>query len=356
MALDVQIKKKLGNFHLDIKMENISGKLGILGASGCGKSMTLKCIAGIEKPDEGKILLNDRVLFDSKKRINLKPQVRNVGYLFQNYALFPNMTVSENIGIGIQEKNKEKRQEIIARQLKQFHLEGLGDRYPTQLSGGQQQRVALGRIMAYNPDVILLDEPFSALDSFLKEILQEQLIETLQDYHGDILMVTHSRDEVYQFCEKLMCIQNGKSISIGDTQKLFESPVQAEVAKLTGCKNLSKIRKIDEYTLEAIDWKFIFHSKVPISNQISHIGIRAHDLIPHWGEAGENCIPIQIKTTMEFPFEKHLFLETDGGSDIDHQLCWFVAREKWKKIMDKGNGRLPNYLYLPQEAVMLLED
>lgn len=356
MSLDVKIKKNFGSFALDIEMEQISGRLGILGASGSGKSMTLKCIAGIEKPDSGRIVLNDRVLFDSNKRINLKPQARNVGYLFQNYALFPNMTVSENIGAGIREKNKERRREIIEKQLKQFQLDGLGDRYPSQLSGGQQQRVALGRIMAYNPDLIMLDEPFSALDSFLKEILQEQLIETLQEYHGDILMVTHSRDEVYQFCERLMAIQKGKSILIGDTKELFAEPKKAEVAKLTGCKNLSRIRKIDDHTVEALDWKFTFYSEQIVEDRFKYMGIRAHDLKAHWESPKKNCIPLKVKSSIQFPFEQHLFLETEGGSDIDHQLCWFVAREKWQKILDKGNGRLPDYLYLPQHAVMLLEE
>ena len=166
--LKVDIQKELKEFDLEVDFELKKGCLGILGPSGCGKSMTLKSVAGIVDPDNGVVSLKadgETVYFDSSKKINLKPQKRNVGYLFQNYALFPNMTVEENVGIGLPEKDEKRVSEMI----KRFHLEGLEKRYPRQLSGGQQQRVALARIMAYRPDVILLDEPFSAMDTFLKE-------------------------------------------------------------------------------------------------------------------------------------------------------------------------------------------
>ena len=167
--LKVDIQKKLKEFDLDVSFELKKGRLGILGPSGCGKSMTLKSIAGIVDPDEGIVSLKtneETTYFDSDKKINLKPQKRNVGYLFQNYALFPNMTVEENVAVGISKNDDEKE---VSQIIKRFRLEGLEKRYPRQLSGGQQQRVALARIMAYGPDVILLDEPFSAMDTYLKE-------------------------------------------------------------------------------------------------------------------------------------------------------------------------------------------
>ena len=179
--LKVNIQKELKEFDLDVDFELKSKRLGILGPSGCGKSMTLKSIAGIVNPDSGFISLNDTVYFDSSNKTNLKPQKRNVGYLFQNYALFPNMSVEENIAIGLgKDCDKNHLSEII----KRFHLNGLEKRYPRQLSGGQQQRVALARIMAYGPDVILLDEPFSAMDTFLKEQLRLELVNSLEDFDG----------------------------------------------------------------------------------------------------------------------------------------------------------------------------
>ena len=178
MSLQAAIKKRFSGFSLDVSLNTDGGVMGILGASGSGKSMTLKCIAGIETPDEGRIVLNGRVLFDSEKHINLPPQKRKVGYLFQNYALFPNMTVETNIAAGLS-GSKEEKQEAVARMIRLFKLEGLEKRYPSQLSGGQQQRVALARILVYEPDVIMLDEPFSALDYYLKEQLQFQVREVL---------------------------------------------------------------------------------------------------------------------------------------------------------------------------------
>ena len=183
MGIKVDIKKKLGDFTLDIKFESDAARIGILGASGCGKSLTLKSIAGIERPDSGSIQIGEKVLFDSESRINLKPQKRNVGYMFQNYALFPTMTVEQNIAAGHDRGFKEK-DERVADMIERFSLRGLEKHLPGQLSGGQQQRVALARIMAYSPDIIMLDEPYSALDQHLKERLQHEMLSMLEDYRG----------------------------------------------------------------------------------------------------------------------------------------------------------------------------
>ena len=239
--LKVNIQKKLKEFDLDVDFELKQGCLGILGPSGCGKSMTLKFIAGIFNPDNGVVSLDsneETVYFDSNKKINLKPQKRNVGYLFQNYALFPNMTVEENVAAGL---SKDDDINIVSEMIKRFHLEGLEKRYPRQLSGGQQQRVALARILAYNPDVILLDEPFSAMDTFLKEQLRIELVNLLRDFDGFSILVTHDRDEVFQFCDELLILDKGKIIAKGDTHELFENPGKVQVARLTGCKNISKM-------------------------------------------------------------------------------------------------------------------
>ena len=151
--------------------------------------MTLKCIAGIEKPDRGTITLDGRVLFDSEKHINLTPQQRRVGYPFQQYALFPNMTAAQNILCGIRTGSRAVKKETLAALLRTFRLEGLEKKLPAQLSGGQQQRVALARILASEPQAILLDEPFSALDSYLKWELE--LGELLGAFDGPILWVSH---------------------------------------------------------------------------------------------------------------------------------------------------------------------
>ena len=205
--------------------------------------MTLKCIAGIETPDRGKIVLNGRVLFDSGKKINLRVQDRHVGYLFQNYALFPNMTVEKNIAAGFQYRPGQKMSaEEIKKQTADYmellHVTELKSSYPGKLSGGQQQRVALARILASDPEVLMLDEPFSALDAFLKEKLQLELLELLSGYDKDILMVTHSRDEIYRFCEHMLIVEDGRQAGFGIAEEIFKDPGAPAAEELAGCDNI----------------------------------------------------------------------------------------------------------------------
>ncbi|MGX8774214.1 MAG: sulfate/molybdate ABC transporter ATP-binding protein, partial [Bacillota bacterium] len=216
MSISVDIRKKLGDFSLEISFETDSKRIGILGPSGCGKSMTLKSIAGIEKPDSGRISIDDNVLFEQAQKINVRPQKRNVGYMFQNYALFPTMNVVQNIGagLGLAEEGKSER---VREMIERFHLNGLEKHYPGELSGGQQQRVALARIMAYRPDIILLDEPFSALDEHLKERLQHEMMSMLEDYEGQVILVSHSRDEIYRFSDELLIMEDGQVLARGKT-------------------------------------------------------------------------------------------------------------------------------------------
>ena len=166
--LRADISKKLKNFDLDLRFEAEGGCLGILGPSGCGKSMTLKAVAGLVRPDRGQIRRDDRVLFDSGRGIDLPPQKRKVGYLFQHYALFPNMTVAQNIEAGLLRSRQDRsaRRERVEKLIRRFRLEGLENQYPAHISGGQQQRTALARIFASDAKCILLDEPFSAMDSY----------------------------------------------------------------------------------------------------------------------------------------------------------------------------------------------
>ena len=294
MGIKVDIKRKLGEFSLDIHFQTESKRIGILGASGCGKSMTLKSIAGIETPDFGMIQIDDKVLFDSANKVDLKPQKRNVGYMFQNYALFPAMTVAQNVGAGLS-GDKKKKQEQVEKMIRHFHLEGLEKRLPRELSGGQQQRVALARIMAYEPSVILLDEPFSALDVFLKDRLQQEMMELLSDYDGTVILVSHSRDEIYRFSEELLVIDDGKQICYGDTKEIFDHPKKVEAARLTGCKNIVPAERLDAHYVRIPDWGTCLHLKQMIDVDITHIGLRAHEFIPVWGEREDNCIPVKVK-------------------------------------------------------------
>ena len=209
--LEVQIYKKLAEFDLDVSFQVNDNILGLMGASGSGKSMTLKCIAGIETPDQGRIVLNNRVLFDSEKKINVPIQKRNVGYMFQSYALFTNMNVYENISVGLRARKVKDVDIVVQKVMQQFRIFELASRYPKQLSGGQRQRVALARLMAYEPDVLLLDEPFSALDEDLKEDLLQELKSELQ-ISKPVIFVSHDKEEVNYLCDLKYKIKQGEII------------------------------------------------------------------------------------------------------------------------------------------------
>ncbi|MFA6940856.1 MAG: ATP-binding cassette domain-containing protein [Clostridiaceae bacterium] len=314
MSLYIDIKKKIKNFNLDVKFEAGNEVFGVLGSSGCGKSMTLKCIAGIETPDCGKIILDGRTLFDSENKINLIPQKRKIGFLFQNYALFPNMTVEENIAVSLKKRNDKN---IIKDKIKAFYLEGLEKKYPCQLSGGQQQRVALARILVTNPDIILLDEPFSALDSFLKWQLEQEIIETVESFGKTVLFVSHNRDEVYHICNKIGVIENGYMEETRDKKSLFADPKTLSAALLTGCKNISKVRRLSDNNIEAIDWGVSFKMTREIPENTAYVGIRANDIeiIPGSDDNGI-LIRCNVCRIIESLFSNIFVLEINGKESI----------------------------------------
>ena len=237
MSLCVDIEKKLGAFHLRAQFEAQDGTTALLGASGCGKSVTLKCIAGIMTPDRGRIELGERVLFDSERKIDLPPQQRRVGYLFQQYALFPNMTVEQNILCGIRREHRAEKKALLAEKIRMFRLEGLEKKHPAQLSGGQQQRVALARILSSEPEAILLDEPFSALDSYLKWNLELELADLLAGFPGPVLWVSHDLGECYRNCRSVCVMEDGKTGTVTGMDALLHRPESVSAARLAGCKN-----------------------------------------------------------------------------------------------------------------------
>lgn len=360
-GLYVDIEKKLRDMVLRVKFdtrdtdedgwmgnaEPTGTIVGLLGASGCGKSMTLKCIAGIVKPDRGRIVLNDRVLFDSERHIDVKVQKRRVGYLFQNYALFPGMTVRENIRIAVQ-GDAEKKNRLAEKYLKLLRIEELADSYPTKLSGGQQQRVALARVLASEPDVLMLDEPFSALDYYLKEQLQIELLEALKEFPGVVLMVSHSRDEVYRFCSRIHVLEQGSVVVSGLTREVFQNPKAVAAARLTGCKNIVPVRRINAHQLEIPAWNLSLKLEREIPDWVDCIGIRAHDLIPvTTAEAEEertNVIACNWDKLLEDPFEVTGILQ-EG-------IWWKMSKERWKREL---GGRMPECLRFPEKSILLLQ-
>ena len=374
MALSVHIKKKLKDFELAVDFDMDEGIVGFLGSSGCGKSMTLKCIAGIETPDEGRIVLDDEVLFDKKSGINLSPQKRKVGYLFQNYALFPHMTVKQNIeaGLAASGKSKQEKKEIVERLLEQFHIKELENSYPVRISGGQQQRAALARMMAAEPKFLLLDEPFSALDAYLKEKLMQEMMTYLNQFKKGVIMVSHSRDEVYQMCSDTVIMHQGmiggkvqtETAFTGKTKEIFDNPGTVNAARLTGCKNISRATKTGTHEVYASDWdiKLTFPEQIEIPSNLTHVGIRAHEIHPIVSkdtnlkdmDSNEsiklNTMDCQLERISEAPFEMYLILQNKSGKNTS-PLWWKVTKKEWQEIGE----RVPETVELPAEHIILLK-
>lgn len=281
MALSVDIRKKLGSFHLDVRFEAEQGTpLALLGASGCGKSVTLRCIAGILKPDEGRITLDGTVLYDSAAGIDLPPQRRRVGYLFQQYALFPNMTVRQNIAAAV--PNRQERNVQTVELLRRFRLEEVASQRPWQLSGGQQQRCALARILASAPRAILLDEPFSALDGYLQDQLEVELAQTLEQFSGPVVWVSHDRGEVFRNCPQVCVMDRGTSQPVTSLEALFRSPGTEAAARLSGCQTCVRAvpDRDDVFDIFLPEWGLSLSCGRSVPPETRSVGIRAQYVRP----------------------------------------------------------------------------
>lgn len=339
--LIVDLHKQLSDFTLDLSFNSSDQPLGLLGASGSGKSMTLRCIAGLEKPDRGRIILNGKILFDSERKINVSVRERRVGFLFQNYALFPHLTVAQNIAFGLPKKlsSLQTKQEIESH-LVAIQLEGIGDRYPNELSGGQQQRVALARALASRPNILLLDEPFSALDTYLRDQLEKLLRISLTQYSGVTLFVTHNLEEAYRVCSDLLIIDQGKIISSGTKQEIFEHPTTARAAQITGCKNFSSAVILSSGQLIATDWECTLETIESFSENLGYVGIRAHQFIfPDLEETTtpQNIFPCWLAATSETQHRVTLYLKLNSASTSlrDYHIQAEVFKEKWLKLKER---------------------
>jgi len=286
LTLSVDITRKLPNFTLSVQFQTTDDLISILGASGAGKSLLLQCLAGVETPDSGRIVLGDRILYDSAQGINLPSSQRRIALLFQNYALFPHLTVSENVAFGMQTfdsrrstpQAQQTRQHLTAVQMEHF-----AHYYPHQLSGGQQQRVALARAIASQPQLLLLDEPFSALDTHLRSQLAQQLFERIGQYRGTALLITHSFTEAYR-AKQMIALDQGQAVRQATPQEIFEEPRRRAIAQLTGPINTSPIQLSKDCVYSA-HWQMALHllpstlsqqrSLNRNSNTLS-VGIRPH--------------------------------------------------------------------------------
>lgn len=347
MSLSVSIKKHFPAFTLDVNIEAGNETLGWLGESGCGKSLTMRCIAGIETPDEGKIVVNGKTFFEreagKRPTVNLSPQERKTALLFQNYMLFPNLTVAENVAAGIDRKlPKEERETQVNAELKRFGLDGFDKRYPSQLSGGQQQRVALARMLAAKPDILMLDEPFSALDAHLKGALEQNLAGLFETFHGTILYVSHDIDEALRFCDRIAVIEKGHVMEVSTGNNLVNNPQSAASIKLSGCKNATPARRIDDHRVFLPAWGIEVETDKPVQENLTCMGVRAF-FLEQAKEPGRNTYRVRVVRTSDSRFDRSAlleFLDREPGADkvvdqtenemkyLEQHLFWRIDKLK----------------------------
>ena len=305
--------------------------------------MTLRCIAGISKPDRGRIELDGVVLFDSEKKINLPPQKRNTGFLFQDYALFPNMTVKQNIMTGVKHKTTRERQATAEEMAETFHITAHLNKHPYQLSGGEKQRCALARIFAGSPDILMLDEPFGALDSHLRWALELELAELFKRFNKPVLYVSHNRGEIYRLCDNIVIMNNGKNEACGGKWSVFKNPQTVQAARITGCKNIASAVIMGKQ-VSVPDWGIEFES-LNIPNDTNFIGIRANHIVPAVTAKKDDVaamFPFEIVSEIEDTFT-YILMVRKQGTDLP-AIRWEMPKKKRAELME-----------MPQELAFLHE-
>lgn len=337
MSLTVDIEKQLGKFRLQVSFTVPLGEVtGLLGASGSGKTVTLRCIAGLLTPDAGHIELDGRVLFDHRQGVNLPPQQRKVGYLFQQYALFPHYTVEQNIAVATRDRT------AVEELLRRFQLQEHRHKRPRQLSGGQQQRVALARILAAQPQVLLLDEPFSALDTHLRGEIQGELSRFLEQFSGPCLMVTHSQDEVRRLCHQVCVVHHGASQPMQTTEEFFNHPRTLSACRLMGCPNISSVEHVGNGGTHATAWGL----SVQVPRNAAYVAIQPHHirLVDGPGEHRLFCRCTQVD---QGPFSVTVSLACGDGA-----LQMEVSNSEWQAV-DHAQGV---WIELPPSKLLPLTD
>jgi molybdate transport system permease protein len=354
-VLEVDVNKTYPDFRLSVRLSAARAPLGMLGASGSGKSMTLRSIAGLEKPERGRVVLNHRVLLDTAAGIDVPPAQRRIGIVFQEYALFPHLTVRENIAFGLHGQPSAKQTERVAYWSGMMQIGALLDNYPGELSGGQRQRVALARALAMEPEALLLDEPLSALDPHLRRQMEEQLRDVLNQYHGVAIFVTHDRDEAFRSCENLVVLSNGGVALDGSKYEIFRQPRTVAVAQLTGCKNIAAIVLTGRGRIRIDDWACELQVPADVPDRSVYVGIRAHDVRIVAQPGGDNTFPCWLVDSIDSPFETTLYLrlhEQPGEGERAH-LEVELPRAEWAALSAR---RQPWYAALDAERLLFLEE
>lgn len=339
--------------------------LTLLGPSGCGKTTILRILSGFETPDQGDVSIGGQRMND------VPPERRQVNTVFQNYALFPHMTVRDNVAFGLRMQScpKGEIEGRVLEALRMVHLEQYADRRPHQLSGGQQQRVALARMLAARPGILMLDEPFSALDAHLKSSLEQNLIGLFKEYEGTVLYVSHDIDEAFRFCDRIAVVDSGRIDEIGSNQAIVESPGSLAAIKLSGCKNTTEAAYVDASTVHLPQWGIRVKSARPVPQDVRYFGVRAFFLQRAEGP-GENVFRMRADRVSDSRFERTVmlgFLDAEQTpqrlhdvAEEDETMKFLRTHLQWR--VDKlkvGFEGLPQegdelFIRIPPEAIYLV--
>jgi molybdate transport system ATP-binding protein len=370
VSLEVSIKKRFPDFTLDVSFSAGMQAFGFLGESGCGKTLTLRCIAGIETPDEGRIVVNGTTYFDSEKNIKLSPQQRKTALLFQNYMLFPNLSVLQNIACGIGKSvSKQERDCLAQAELKRFSLVGFEKRYPAQLSGGQQQRVALARMLAARPGILMLDEPFSALDAHLKGVLEQNLVSLFEAFSGPILYISHDIDEALRFCDRIAVVDKGKIVEESSGEDLVNNPQSLAAMKLSGCKNVTPALYLGPHHVRLLEWGIDLSTEKVVPKNVAYLGVRAQyiESAQSLEAKSENVFRVRVRRVSDSRFDRTALLSfkerideaTPEVSDNTDEMKYLHQHLFWRMNKPAGSlEKLPTkdeelFIHIPKDKLYL---
>jgi len=325
----------------------------LFGPSGCGKTTVLRCLAGLEQPEEGRIQFGEETWFDAQQGIFLAPQQRGVGFVFQDYALFPHLSVAGNVGYGLHRLSHAERRKQVDELLTRFDLTQVTRHHPRQLSGGQQQRVALARALARRPRLLLLDEPLSALDAALREALRSELRQWLAACEIPVLLVTHDRTEALALGDELVVMSAGTTVQSGPVLEVFNNPANAEVARIVGIETLQPgciVVVSDGLATLEVGTARLFALPPPGSIRHIYVGIRAEDVIltntSESASSARNRLPAVVKSLHVNP--PMVRVELDCG----FPLRALITRQAVEELRLQAGTRITAWVKAPHVHVI----
>jgi molybdate transport system ATP-binding protein len=343
--LDARIVKRFppasnsAPFTLDVKVEADPGISILFGASGAGKTLTLDCIAGFAHPDSGRILLGGRILFDADARVNIGPQGRECGYVFQNYALFPHMTLRENLAFAAERRPRLDRHRRVSEMINRFHLADIAGQRPAEVSGGQRQRCSIARALIAAPQVLLFDEPTRGLDAGLRSEFYSLLRDLRKELDIPLVIVTHDLDEAVALGDRMLVYEGGRIVQRGVPQDIISRPATANVARLLGHTNLLSAeiialdpgRNTSRLRLSSGELHGVYFPGHLIGDQVT-LAVRADELRVH-SDPVENGLPLRLEKSVDHAHavELHFFggitalvPRYEFASRIDVVRDWYV--------------------------------